>query len=272
MKHLLIRPSLALALVLATGPGVLADESVSILQGEEIEAFLKNAAVVEVQEIGRGITNPLKVTLDLNGVRRYGVFKDVNRSEPGAKAIGRRWEFGFQDSYKTEIAAYEIDKMLGLGMVPATVERVIDNRRGSLQLWVDVLMSEEERLKSRTTPPDALAWSRMTTDYALFDNLIDNTDRHLNNLLITSEWKIALIDHSRSFRRNKELRKPSSLSRFSESLLDAISRLDRDMLEDRVGRYLTRVQIKGLLERRDRILGLSRKHVLERGAPAVLYR
>ena len=35
----------------------------------------------------------------------------------------------------------------------------------------------------------------MTTDYALFDNLIDNTDRHLNNLLITSEWKIALIDN-----------------------------------------------------------------------------
>ncbi len=271
MKHFLLLHSLALALVLATGLGVLADESVSILQGEEIEAFLKNAAVVGVQEIGRGVTNPLKVTLELNGVRRYGVFKDVNRYEPGAKAVGRRWEFGFQDSYKTEIAAYEIDKMLGLGMVPATVERVIDNRRGSLQLWVDVLMSEEKRLESRTPPPDALAWSRMTTDYALFDNLIDNTDRHLNNLLITSEWKIALIDHSRSFRRNKELRRPSSLSRFSESLLDAISRLDRDMIEDGVGRYLTGGQIKGLLERRDRILQLSRKRVLERGAEAVLY-
>ena len=128
-------------------------------------------------------------------MRRYSVFKDVNRSEPGVKAVGQQWEFGFQDSYETEIAAYEMDKMLGLGMVPATAERVIDNRRGSLQLWVDVLMSEEERVKNRITPPDALAGSRMTTDYTLFDNLIDNTERHLNNLLITSEWKIALIDN-----------------------------------------------------------------------------
>lgn len=174
-------------------------------------------------------------------------------------------------SYKTEIAAYEIDKMLGLGMVPATVERVIDHRRGSLQLWVDVLMSEEERLEGRKPPPDALAWSRMTTDFALFDNLIDNTDRHLNNLLITSEWKIALIDHSRSFRRNKKLRKPASLTRFSESLLDAISQLDRETLKEGVGQYLTGVQIKGLLERRDRILERSRKLVLERGPEVVLY-
>ena len=60
MKHLLIRPSLTMVLVLVTGLGVLADESVSILQGEEIEAFLRNAAVVEVQEIGRDITTPSK--------------------------------------------------------------------------------------------------------------------------------------------------------------------------------------------------------------------
>ncbi len=271
MTHLLLRPSLSLALVLLTGFTLLANGSGSILQGEDIEAFLRDAAVVEVQEIGRGVTNPLKVTLELNGVRRYGVFKDIDRSEPGLKAVGQRWEFGFQDSYKTEIAAYEIDKMLGLGMVPATVERVIDNRRGSLQLWVDVLMSEEERLEGLTPPPDALAWSRMTTDFALFDNLIDNTDRHLNNLLITSEWKIALIDHSRSFRRNKDLRKPSSLSRFSESLLGAISQLDRETLEEEVGQYLTGVQITGLLERRDRILELSGKLVLERGPEVVLY-
>ena len=49
-----------MVLVLVTGLGVLADESVSILQGEEIEAFLRNIAVVEVQEIGRDITTPSK--------------------------------------------------------------------------------------------------------------------------------------------------------------------------------------------------------------------
>ena len=111
----------------------------------------------------------------------------------------------------------------------------------------------------------------MTTDYALFDNLIDNTDRHLNNLLITNAWEIALIDHSRSFRWTGELRNPDKLMRFSTSLLEAISALDADQISDRVGKYLSAVQIKGVLKRRDRILERSRQEVLARGEPAVLY-
>ncbi len=272
MQGLRIRSIVAI-LVLSIGavPALQARDRTSPYQGEEIEHFLQFAEVVEIKEIGRGITKPLKVTLELDGVIRHAVFKDIDRFEPGAHAVGQRWEFGFQDSYKTEIAAYEIDKLLGLGMVPATVERVVDGKRGSLQLWVDVLMSEADRLTDRVTPPNPLGWSRMTSDYVLFDNLIDNTDRHLNNLLITNAWEIALIDHSRSFRWTGELRNPDKLMRFSTSLLEAISELDADQISNRVGKYLSSVQIKGVLKRRDRILERSRQEVLARGEPAVLY-
>ncbi len=268
----LLRSILAtVVLLVGLVPPLYARERQSPYQGAEIEFFLKYAEVVEIKELGRGITNPKKVTLELDGVRRHAVFKDIDQFKPGVSAVGQRWEFGFQDSYQTEIAAYEIDKMLGLGMVPATVERVIDNKRGSLQVWVDVLMSEAERLEDKVLPPDLLEWSRMTSDYALFDSLIDNADRHLNNLLVTEEWKIALIDHSRSFRWSGELRDPVKLMRFSTSLLEVLAKLDADRVSERVGKYLSPYQIRGLLKRRDRILERSREQVLVRGESVVMY-
>jgi hypothetical protein len=252
-------------------PTLHSKDRTSTYQGEDLEHFLKVAEGIEFKEIGQGVTNPLKVTLELDGVRRYAVFKSIDVFEPGAHAVGQRWEFGFQDSYKTEVAAYQIDRLLGLGMVPATVERLIDGKRGSLQLWVDVLMSEADRMSDKVSPPDALGWSCMTTDYALFDSLIDNADRHLNNLLITTDWEIALIDHSRSFRWSGELRNPEKLMRFSTSRLEAITSLDADQISESVGKYLSAVQIKGLLKRRDLILELSREQVIARGELVVLY-
>ena len=38
--------------------------------------------------------------------------------------------FNLKDHYKNEIAAYELDKLLGLGMVPPTVERKIGREWG----------------------------------------------------------------------------------------------------------------------------------------------
>ena len=55
----------------------------------------------------------------------------------------------------------------------------------------------------------------------VFDNLIYNTDSHANNIWVTKDWTIVLIDHSRSFRPFPELRAENDLRRFSRSLLAA---------------------------------------------------
>jgi hypothetical protein len=44
---------------------------------------------------------------------------------------------GFWESYKSEIAAYRLDRVRGLDMVPPTVERSVEGESGSLQLWVE---------------------------------------------------------------------------------------------------------------------------------------
>jgi hypothetical protein len=252
------------ALVLAIGVHLCADKGP--IQGAELEAFLLNADVQAVKAINKGVTRPRRLTLFLDGVRRDAAWKVINKSRPGITTLGRgERELDFEDTYRGECAAYELDKLLGLGMVPATVERVISGERGALILWIDDAMTEGQRREQSLNPPDAEEWSRQIFSMRLFDNLIYNTDRNLGNSLITADWRLRLIDHSRSFRKNESLRSPDQLVRFSRSLLDAMERLEEPSLRARLGRYLSVWQIKALLERRDRLVTLAKQRAAERG-------
>ena len=242
-----------------------------VIQGAEIEDFLTRAKIVAMKDIGEGVTLPKKATLELDGVRHFAVFKTIDETAK-VKQLDRGIELEFQDSWKTEVAAYEMDKLLGLGMIPATVERVYDGKHGSMQFWVESKMSEAERVKRKLQPPLAFEWDEQIARLRLFDNLIYNTDRHMNNLLITEDWKIRLIDHSRTFRPFDQVKDPKVLTRFSRSLLEKMEQLNEPTLTEHLGKYLTPYQIQGLLKRRDAIMAISKKMVAEKGAGAVLYR
>lgn len=105
----------------------------------------------------------------------------------------------------------------------------------------------------------------------LFDNLIYNIDRHANNIYITKDWNIILIDHSRSFRSFTELRTESDLRRFSRSILAALEKIDRATLNDKMSRYLDGGQLDALMARREAILARARRLVQEQGEAAVLF-
>jgi hypothetical protein len=94
----------------------------------------------------------------------------------------------------------------------------------------------------------------------------------MNNLLITKDWQVRLIDHSRSFRSRHSLDHPEKLTRFSRSLLDAIKRLDRKGVKLKMGKYLDSTQMDRLFERRDLIVKLANKLIAEKGEAAVLYK
>ncbi len=250
------------------------------MQGPEVERFLREAKIVTLKNIPTGVTHPRKVTLELDGVTRYGVFKTIDENRQGVTTFagGARPEIDFEDSWKTEVAAYELDKLIGLGMVPATVEREIKGERGSVQLWVDTQkapdgeqLTETLRLKDKIQPPDVEAWNEQMFKTRLWDNLIYNVDRNTGNVLVTPDWRAVLIDHSRTFRHFAELHEPKGLTRFSRSLLAGIEKLDEPTLNARLSPYLTTWQIKTILQRRDRILALAREVVAKNGESRVLF-
>ena len=59
-------------------------------------------------------------------------------------------ELGFVDSYKYNIAAYQLAELLGLDdMLPVYVERKWKGDPGSLSWWLPVKMDEVERHKQK---------------------------------------------------------------------------------------------------------------------------
>ena len=249
-----------------------AQETAAVYQGQAAEEFLLKAKIVSTRPMGTGVTRPLRVTLTRDGVTHQAVFKSIDQRKAGVTVFpDGSSDTDFQDSWQTEISAYIVDRIIGLEMVPATVKRPVEGI-GSLQWFVESMMPEAERLDKKLVAPDAEAWSQQLFKVRLFDQLIANVDRHLNNILVTKEFTLRLIDHSRAFRMNKTLRDPDSLQRFSRSLLEGITKLEKKDLQRRAGEYLTTGQIDRLLQRRDAILDLAKTRVAEKGEAAVLYR
>jgi len=242
-----------------------------VFQGTAVERFLTEARVVDMSGLGEGITDPKRLTLALDGFTHDAVFKDIEYLRPGITQLGNgQVIFNMEDSWRFEVAAYRIDRMIGLGLVPGTVPREYDNHPGSVQWWVESEMSEVDRQRNGIRPPDPESWNHQLLKMRLFDELIYNWDRHGNNILVTADFRVRLIDHSRAFLPYDDLWAPEALTLFSRSLLDGIRTLTRENLEAEVGDMLVGSKIEAMLERRDKILGRVEARVAEVGE-AVLY-
>jgi hypothetical protein len=244
------------------------------LAGEAAETFLRTARVLGMKPIGTGITHPSKAALTDGARTLNGVWKTIDESRPGVTTFERgTFEVDFRDSYKFEIAAYELDRLLGLDLVPPTVEREIGGHKGSLQLWVEDAMTEWDRQKRKVRAPDPERWNEQMFKVRLLHQLTYNTDRgNIRNVLVDSDFRIYAIDHSRAFRRHRELPGgQKDLTRFSRAALDRLRALNGPLLEQKLGAWLERPELEALLARRDRILALAEQRVRERGEAAVLY-
>lgn len=273
MRGIVARIGLAAIAIAVVFTSVAAQETAAVFQGEAAENFLLKAKIVSSRPFGSGVTRPLRVTLELDGVTRQAIFKSIDVRKAGVTVLADgSSDIDFQDSWMTEIAGYVIDRIIGLEMVPATVERKVNANTGSMQWFVESEMAEAVRVEKKLVSPDPEGWLEQTQKARLFDQLIANVDRHLNNILITKEYNLRLIDHSRAFRINSSLKAPDSLQRFSRSLLEGIKKLEKKDLQKRLGNYLSPGQIDRMLKRRDEILELAKKRVAEKGEAAVLYK
>jgi len=224
------------------------------LDDDALEQWLEQAEVVGIEELDAGITNPQRVTLRKDGVELRAVFKQLS-TDFGIRERSRA--LNESDRFEYDIAAYKLDRLLGLDMVPVTVSRTIDGRRGILQFWVDDSISLRTMLEQKLQPA---GWCDVAPQYNLmnvFDILIHNTDRTQENALLTREWMLVLIDHSRAF--PTYLKRPRLLylgeMQVPPALAERLMTLNREMLQQALGAWLHRRQIDALLKRRDELLG-----------------
>jgi len=231
-----------------------------LAEREALEERLETAEIVHVEDVGEGVTNPRKVTLVAGSDEFHAIYKPLKR--------GR--QRGFWESYQAEVAAYHLDRILGLDMVPPTVVRRVDGNLGSLQLWIEG-SDTYKRLQDKVPMTPVL--SRQVSNMKMFDNLIFNDDRNAGNFLLDSEWNIVLIDHSRAFIERSHLLKGKAKlpSQYDRKVVERLRVLTRDELEPAMDGLLMGGQLDNLLKRRDEILEHLEKLVAERGEASVLF-
>lgn len=268
MKNL-IRFTLTASLAL---PGILtAAESSAVHSCSEMENFLATAHAGGFRTVSAGVTGTRRVTLDDGTMRHDAHLQTIDESKTHFEGANGTTELNFKDSYKYNIAAYELAKLLGLNMVPPYIERSMGGSRGSLSWWVDNTMMESERYKKNIAIPDSESWNRQMYAVRVFHELVYDTDPNLTNLLITKDWQLWIIDLTRAFRLSEKLRDPKNLVQCDRRLLARLRQIDQKTLKEKLGRWLTNSEIHALDVRRAKIVRFFDDAVKAKGEAAVLY-
>jgi hypothetical protein len=121
-----------------------ADSRVWIGHYEEYEAFLWDAVILRVQDPKVGKT---------------GATKHAD---------------GFFESYKSEVAAYKLDRLLELNMVPPAVLRKYNGAPASMQLWTENTRMLTEVKARNLHAPDVEEYNRQVGRQKVFDDPVGN--------------------------------------------------------------------------------------------------
>jgi hypothetical protein len=241
------------------------------LTKEQIKQFLLTAKVVKSEQAKKGITQTLRLTLSDGTVTHDTSFQKIDEHKPRME-LASGTELGFVDSYKYNIAAYQLAELLGLDdMVPVYVERKWKGDSGSLSWWLPVKMDEKERVAQKIAVPDPDAWNNQMYKVRVLDQLVYDSDPNLTNVLITNDWKIWRIDFTRAFRLHKELKSTSDLAHCDRQLFVKLKALNQDELLEKTKHYLTKDEVKAVMARRDKIVEQFQKLISEKGENEVLY-
>jgi len=249
-----------------------------IAQREAQEEFLRTAEIVRSEPLKEGVTKPFKLYLRKGDVEAKAAWKNPSGIQ-----------LGFLEGWQYEIAAYRLDKLLGLNMVPPAVEREFQGKRGALVHWAEnkysLLQLDEQRIRipdSATEHTEKMKWLARA-----WDSLIANEDRTQQNVLYTEDWRMILFDHSRAFRSEGEFAKrlmfgrngikvssqgtPFLFRRLPRWFVEKIKTLTFEDIKTAVGTALEDKEIKAVLARRELLLKEIALMIQEQGEAAVIY-
>ena len=207
------------------------------LSATDIERLLAEGEIVATADDGAG--NEIVTVSD-----------GTNRLEALFTKRGARGFFA-------EAAAYRLDLLLGLDMVPVAVTREVGRREGTLQFRVPGSIDEVQRQErgrgggAQCPLPDQ--WQAMP----VFDVLIFNEGRTLQHIRYSPDtWQLLLIGHERAFSTSKG--RPAHLKN-QELLLTprwrkALQSLTDEVLTERLGDVLDTRRLAALGKRRDELL------------------
>jgi len=221
------------------------------LTDAQLEEFLRQAEVVSrtvVHRLGRSAD---VCELEGDGPELRAIFSGVDETpEPGQPA-GTAFR-----TYRHEIAAYRLDRLLDLELVPVTVERRLDGMDGAIQVFmegaVDLTLLETYNQMHLL---DGLEEEIEKAD--IFSALLAVEGRHdFGDMLLPQDRRIVQSDSTKAFPTSAQPGPdlPSPCGPLDPELELGLRSLSQQKVSDALGSLLSPQQIDGLLLRRDRIL------------------
>ena len=225
----------------------------------EMERFLKSAAVAKIgKSTLSGRTDLWSILLE------GGAFPATpcTSTLTGAGPIRCR----------SEPAAYQLAKHLGLGYVPAVIEREIDGIAGSLQAFVENSISEWERRERQIQPGDEKAFTQRMDELKVFDYLVLDSCENVQDILLDQKtWYVYQVDFSEAFAPERAILPECAIERCSRRLYGKLLALDRETVERLLSPCRRGREIRSLDTRRHLIIAAIRKLIAARGEDAVLF-
>ncbi len=158
-----------------------------------------------------------------------------------------------------DVAAYRLDRLLKLDMVPVAVVREYRGKPGSLQFMPTKTMDERERQRQKVGGGASCPLPPQWESMLIFDTLVANDSRNASTILYSvSSWQLMLIGHESAFTttasRATGLR--DARIEIGPAWLAALKSLDDELLQETLGDVLDKRRIKALSKRRGLLLNL----------------
>lgn len=205
------------------------------LSTEDIENLLAFGEIAEHEENGRDV---LEVSLD-------------------GKSLGVRFIKAKRGDIHPEVAAYRLDRLLKLDMVPVTVPREYDGKPGALQFVPVKRMDEAQRQMQRAGGGAWCPLPEQWTSMMIFDTLIANDARSADTIYYNlTNWQLMLVGYNSAFSLStaKSTRFKDGKIRIGRSWQEALKSIDTDTLQTTLGDVLDERRIRALAKRRDLLL------------------
>ena len=156
-----------------------------------------------------------------------------------------------------ELAAYRLDRLLLLDMVPVTVAREVEGQAGVLQLFTANARDEEAR---RATGDGYSAWCPLPEQWNamyVFDALVYNPGRQPQSIrYVPGNWQLLLTGHGEAFAAKSD--RPAWLKdarlEVGEAWKEALASLGDEVLQAELGAVLDKRRLSALAKRRDALL------------------
>jgi len=198
--------------------------------------------------------------VDASNATLYGAIKPIDGAESDEIRViykpvaGERplWDFPDGNLANREYAAFLISEIAEWNLVPTTILREGPFGPGMVQQWIDIDETVDLALFYSQDHP-------LLRKLALFDAVINNTDRKIGHLLPTADGKLLGCDHGVTFHHEDKLRTVlwqwAGMAISDQEIIE-LRKLAEEILKEQVvfQELLTEIELQALFARIERLI------------------